>query len=188
LLQPLVELGLREAWAHVLVGDRPLPLSVHFRGPGLKVQAMLSSVPLPVPCHVLHLHGPGAEAFREGLHRSGLLYDVEEIQADACSGSPHRAHRGALYLAALSLPCAQGSAPLIEAVRKGRSDANLRRAILRALEFSPDLDAITHVQDAADTGEQADADARRAVGAGARAGRGAGGGARHAGGAGGRVL
>jgi len=136
---------------------------VHFRGPGLKVQAMLSSVPLPVPCHVLHLHGPGAEAFREGLHRTGLLYDIEEIQVDACSGSPHRAHRGALYLAALSLPCAQGSAPLIEAVRKGRSDANLRRAILRALEFSPDLDAITHVQDAADTGEQADADVARMV-------------------------
>jgi hypothetical protein len=163
LVQPLVDLGLREAWAHVLVGDRPLPLSVHFRGPGLKVQAMLSSVPLPVPCHVLHLHGPGAEAFREGLHRSGLQYDVDEIQADACSGSPHRAHRGALYLAALSLPCAKGSAPLIEAVRKGRSDANLRRAILRALEFSPDIEAISHVHEASESAEQADAEVARMV-------------------------
>ena len=163
LVQPLVAMGLREACAHVLVGDRPLPLSIHFRGPELQVHALLSSVPLPVPCHVLHVHGVGAEAFRELLYRRGLHYSEDEIQADACSGSPHRAHRGALYLAALSLPCVQGSAPLLEAVRKGRSDANLRRAILRALEFSADADAVDYVHEAADSAEQADAEVARMV-------------------------
>lgn len=163
LVQPLVALGLREAFAHVLVGDRPLPLSIHFRGAEIQVHALLSSVPLPVPCNVLHVHGEGAEAFREVLDGGGLIYSMDEIQADACSGSPHRAHRGALYLAALSRPCVQGSAPLLEAVRKGRSDANLRRAILRALEFSADADAIDHVQDAAESAEQADVEVARAV-------------------------
>jgi hypothetical protein len=163
LVQPLVALGLHEACAHVLVGDRPLPLSVHLRGPELHVHALLSSVPLPVPCHVLHVHGEGAEAFRQVLYGGSLHYSIDEIQADACSGSPHRAHRGALYLAALSQPCSQGSAPLLEAVRKGRSDANLRRAILRALEFSADPDAIDHVHEAAESAEQADAEVARMV-------------------------
>jgi len=163
LVQPLVAMGLVEASAHVLVGDRPLPLSIHLRGPELQVHALLSSVPLPVPCHVLHLHGVGAETFRELLYRGGLHYSADEIQADACSGSPHRAHRGALYLAALSLPCARGSAPLLEAVRKGRSDANLRRAVLMALEFSADPDAIDHVHEAAESAEPADAEVARMV-------------------------
>ena len=52
---------------------------------------------------------------------------------------------------------------MLEAVRKGRSDANLRRAILRALEFSADPDAIDHVHEAAESAEQADAEVARMV-------------------------
>jgi hypothetical protein len=139
-----------------------LPVSVHYRGEG-DVEVVFTSVPLPMPCHVLRVYGGDAAPLAQALHEAGLTYDTEAIQADAASGAPNRAHRGALYLAALGQAARAGSAPLLQANERGKSDPHFRRAVLRALEFTPDREAREYLQRIVESADPLDAELARGI-------------------------
>ncbi len=141
LFGPLADLGLQVTRARVLCGEAPLYVSTWLRPTRGDTEALVASTPLPMPCHILHVVGSGADTFAQRILDSDIAYDEHAILADASSGSPYPAHRAALYISALRIPIRHVAAPLAEAFRRGRRDANLRRAILRAMEYVEDAGA-----------------------------------------------
>ncbi len=152
LVEPLKRLGLEVVYANVLAGASEIPMNVRLQwAEDSSTQALLASTPLPMPCHVLHISGPAADVVREAVLASGLTYSLRQIQDDACSGKPNLVYRAALYLAALGEPCRKGAAPILEAFPRSEVDPQMRRAFIRALEFTPEPAAIellaTHRED-----------------------------------------
>jgi hypothetical protein len=129
---------LRPVSIHALSGLPEVTLAVHFRGDTPGAEALLASIPLPVPCHILYLDGLRRDLVWERLRLAGLLVTPAEIQRDADSIHPATVHRAALYLAALNLRCLAGSRPLLAAMERGINDPHLRRAVLAALHETRD--------------------------------------------------
>ena len=163
LLEPLSEIGLTMTRARYLSGPSDLLLSAYFRPTRGDTEAILTSTPIPVPCHILHLVGSSAEVFRQRVEKAGVTYSLEDIYEDAATGSPTRVHRACLYLAALGVANPSGSEPLLEGYRKGRRDKNLRRAVIRALGYVPDKEAAAFLETTSADPESEEADLARAV-------------------------
>jgi hypothetical protein len=143
LVEPLQRLGLQVLYANVLSGAPDTPMTVRMQWEAdASTHVLLASTPLPMPCHVLHISGPSADAVREAVLASGLTYSLRQIQDDACSGKPNLVYRASLYLAALGEPCRKGAAPILEAFPRSGADPHMRRAFIRALEFSPEPGAL----------------------------------------------
>ncbi len=139
---PLQTLGFRVTRRRLLAGEARLPLAVTLRAPSDdSVEAVITSTPLPVPCHVLHIIGPNSGAWRQKVERADLAYGRSAMLADLASGAPYRVHVAALYVAALRARVDGVSSALIAAHRRGRADANLRKAIVLALEFCGEIEA-----------------------------------------------
>lgn len=137
IVAPLAALGLRLCRQRVLSGDQPLVLSALFRADSGDTEALLTSNPLPMPCHILHLVGTGAAGLVDRIEAQGLVYPDDALQRDASSPRPHDVYRAAQYLAALHRPAPAEGASLIAAFDRARVDRNLRRAVLLGLEFTP---------------------------------------------------
>lgn len=153
LFGPLADLGLQVTRARVLCGEAPLHVSTWLRPSRGDTEALVASTPLPMPCHVLHVVGSGADTFAQRILDSDIAYDEHAMLADATSGSPYAAHRAALYISAMRVPMRNAAQPLSEAFRRGRRDPNLRRAILRAMEYLDDPAADVFLASRRDTGD-----------------------------------
>jgi hypothetical protein len=154
LIAPLCALGLRVARRRLLAGEARVLLSAAFRSTEIdSLEALVTSTPLPVPCHMLHLVGTDAATWRARVEAAGLSYPVATIAADARSGMPYRAHVAALYISALRLAIPDVAEGLIVAHRKGRSDANLRKAIVQALGCCEDERALEFLAERAAVAE-----------------------------------
>lgn len=138
LIKPLAEIGLKQTRARALAGNANLVLTAYLRPDRGDTEALLTSTPVPVPCHMLHLIGSASETFAQRVEQAGLCYTDEDLNHDLSSGSPRKIHRAALYLSALQRSSPQGIAPLITGYKKGRLDRNLRRAVIAAMELIDD--------------------------------------------------
>lgn len=158
LLQGLAEVGLQVTRRRMIAGEFPIQHGAYLRAVRGDTEALLSSSPLPMPCHVLHLSGSGSESFAQRIERSGLLYNLDEMQADAASASPHRVHRAALYMAALQLQFADAAPSFARVWERGRNDHNMRRALLLALEHDLTPDAASLLEKIAAAPDPGDAE------------------------------
>jgi len=154
LLEPLEEVGLRVTRARRLCGESDLLLAAYLRPSRGATEGLITSTPLPVPCHVLHLVGSAAESFAQRIERAGLTYNDEQIRADVASRSPWDIHRGSLYMAALRMDFDGAADALFAGHERGRTDANLCKAILHALEFVDDARVDGFLADRARVGEE----------------------------------
>lgn len=153
LLQPLVRTGLRVTRRRYLSGTAELVLGAGLRSVRGDTEAILVSMPVPLPCHVLHLVGSGADTFAQRIEREELVYTDEEIEKDALSRNPTAVHRAALMCHALRRPFPGGLAALKEAMVRGGQDRNLARALLGAAAVLPGPEAEKWVEDAVEAEE-----------------------------------
>ena len=138
LLTPLEAFGLQRTRTRRLSGDANLLVAAQFRTSDVHVEAVLLSTPLPVPCHVLHIVGQGGSALADRVERSKLAYPRRSILDDARSGSLTRAHRAALYVAALRITDETLASSFGEVLGRARVDDNVKRALLLALSVQYD--------------------------------------------------
>ncbi len=150
LLPALEALGLKKSRVRLLSGDTELFLSAHLSTSDRLNQALLSSSPLPVPCHILRIVGPEAGTLAELIEASQVYYAVDEIVADIISGRPTAIHRGALYIAALGLNRPETFTALAEAVEKHRSNSELRKACVAALIQLSHPDVVPYLRELED--------------------------------------
>ncbi len=151
------EAGLTVTRRRVLSGLSPLLITASLRPERGDTEGLITSTPLPVPCHILHLVGSAADTFARRIERCGVSYPIEDIVRDAGSGMPTRAHKAALYLTALRMDCPVGSQPLIDAFHRGRHDRNLRRAIILALAHASGPEAAAFLAERAGSDDADDA-------------------------------
>jgi hypothetical protein len=145
LLAPLREMGLQVTRLRRLAGESELVLGAYLRPETGDTEGLLTSTPLPVACHILHLVGSGATDIQRKLERAGLVYRPGDLRDDLMSRQPHRVHVAALYVAAMRMDRDEFVEPLIAVYARARTDRSLRRAILQALEpitTSPSLNFI----------------------------------------------
>jgi len=152
LLEPLAGLGLCVTRARYLSGETRLLLSAYLRARDGETEGLLSSTPLPVPCHVLHVVGPGADRIASEAERLGIAYPIVRILADMRSQIPPKVHIASLYVSALRLD-AGPMAPILKALERGRSDVNFKRAVLFALEHASDPDARRYLEEVSEDEE-----------------------------------
>lgn len=133
LLPTLVELGFRDSRRRMLSGASNLLVGARLRSEESDIELLLTSTPLPVPCHILHVVGNGAERLAQRLRRTNIVYAPERIIADAGSGKPDETHRAALYIAALRLDDEAVAAPMLAMFERSAANAPLRRALVSAL-------------------------------------------------------
>ena len=138
LLEKLERLGLRLSRTRWVSGDSKLLLTAYLRSTGDGTDGMMTSIPLPMPCHMLHLVGPNAAELERRVRQAGVVYTEDARTRDLQSNNPHAVHRAAMYLTALREASPVGSEPLLGAYQRGRLDVNLRRAVLNALEYTVD--------------------------------------------------
>ncbi len=158
LLVPLTELGLRITRRRLLSGDANLLVGAHLRSNTDETEALVTSTPMPVPCHILHLVGAGASTLGQAVERRKLVYPRTEILADAGSGHPTRVHRAVLYMAALEIDEPDVVPQLIAGAARSRHDAALRRAVLSAMRAQSSPDALVWIRAIADDPEHEDAE------------------------------
>jgi len=142
LLPELERIGLMPMRVRHLSGDTEVFLSAYLRSADGRSEALLSSSPLPVPCHVLRIVGPESETLAERVRASSAHYPESDILEDVTDRGPNSLHRGALYMAALSVAVPEAFGRLAKAVDQYRSNNELRRACLAALGNidHPDVD------------------------------------------------
>lgn len=150
LLPALEALGLKKSRVRLLSGDTELFLSAHLSTSDRLNQALLSSSPLPVPCHILRIVGPEADTLAHLVEASQVYYSVDEIVADIISGRPTAIHRGALYIAALGLNRPETFTALADAVGKHRSNTELRKACVAALIQLSHPDVVPYLKELED--------------------------------------
>lgn len=158
LLPVLEELGFRIRRRRMLSGDSKLIVGVHFRAEEGETELVLTSTPLPMPCHVLHIVGGNAEKVADRVRRSTINYPRSTIFSDAHSGRPSRVHRAALYIAALRIDETHLTDHLITALERARSNDAIRRAALSALAVQSDPRAIERLRSIASDPEDPDRD------------------------------
>ena len=163
LLEPLEEVGLKVTRARRLSGESDLLLAAYLRPARGGTEGLITSTPLPVPCHVLHLIGSAAESFAQRIERAGLTYPEERIRADIASRSPWAIHRAALYMAALRMDFEGAADALFAGHDRGRTDANLCKAIVHALEFVDDARVDGFLADRARVGDDDERDLAKQV-------------------------
>lgn len=142
LLPVLTEMGFRIRRRRMLSGDANLLVGAHLRSDESDAELVLTSTPLPVPCHVLHIVGPGADKVADRVRRSKINYPKPTIIADVHSGKTSRVHRAALYVAALRIDESHLTPHLITAYERGRQSDALRKAVLSALGVQTDNEAL----------------------------------------------
>jgi hypothetical protein len=133
LLPPLERLGLKPTRVRLLSGDTELFLSAYLRGRDQRTEALLSSSPLPVPCHVIRIVGPEAEALADRISDVKLDYTQESILRDIETGRPDDLHRATLYMSALGLDNTEAFEPLERGFRSNATNHELRRACIAAI-------------------------------------------------------
>lgn len=138
LIEPLAECGFRLTRERRLAGDANLLVAAHFRTTDVRLEAVLMSTPLPVPCHLLHVLGDPPHQLVEAVHRTDLVYSREQILSDARSGSLTRTHRAALYVAALRLDEPDLCGHLAAVLERASVDDNVLRAVMLALSVQSD--------------------------------------------------
>jgi hypothetical protein len=138
LLEPLEQVGLKVTRARRLSGESDLLLAAYLRPSRGGTEGLITSTPLPVPCHVLHLIGSAAESFAQRIENAGLTYTRDQIREDVTSRSPWSIHRAALYMAALRMDFDGAADALFAGYERGQTDTNLCKAILHALQFVDD--------------------------------------------------
>jgi hypothetical protein len=147
LVEPLGRLGLVRLHATVLAGASETPMTVRFRSEAdPHTHVLMASTPLPMPCHVLHIHGESRQQIHDQVMNSGLVYSLRQIQDDAHSGKPNLVYRAALYLAAVGAAPRKGAAPLLDAWPRAAADPHMQRALLRAMEFAPEPEVLELMQ------------------------------------------
>ena len=142
----LEELGFVVQRKRLLSGDANLLVGAQLQSEDKLTELILTSTPLPVPCHILHIVGKDAEEFERALSRTGIGYPAQRIVADVHSEHPHRVHRASLYVTALRLDQEDLVSHLIIGAEKGKRDPNLRRAVLRALSVQSAAAAQRHLE------------------------------------------
>ena len=142
----LETLGFTVRRRRLLSGDANLLVGAQLQTEDQRTELILTSTPLPVPCHILHIVGDDAEGFERRLERTEISYPMSQIAADVHSDHPHRVHRASLYVAALRLDREDLVPHLIQASERGKHDPNLRRATLRALSVQSAGVARAHLE------------------------------------------
>jgi hypothetical protein len=155
LLAGLERYGLRVTRVRLLSGDTELLLSANLSTDDRRTDALVSSSPLPVPCHVIRIVGPQAAELAERLHTSDLVYPNDRLVEDVLGGRPYDIHKGALYIAAMGLDAPQTFEALKEAIARHRTNLELRRACLAAMTpmTHPEVDAFLATLDDADVAD-----------------------------------
>ena len=133
LLPPLEAIGLQTTRIRLLSGDTELFLSAMLRTTDKLTKALLSSSPLPIPCHILRIVGEAADTVADLLEASELCYSVDEIVSDILGGRPMSVHRAAIYMAAMGLDQPETFVALTQAVDRHKSNLELRKACIAAL-------------------------------------------------------
>ena len=142
----LERLGFHVQRRRLLSGDANLLVGAQLQSVDKLTELILTSTPLPVPCHILHIVGNGAEELERTLNRTEIGYPAQQIVADVHSEHPHRVHRASLYVTALRLDQEDLVSHLIIGAQKGKRDPNLRRAVLRALSVQSAPAAKRHLE------------------------------------------
>lgn len=133
LLAPLEELGFTLTRRRLLSGDSRTLAGAQLRSHDHGTDLLLTSTPLPLPCHILHVIGHRADSVSEAIRRLAISYPRVEIVADAHSCATPRVHRAALYIAALRLAVDGLTESLVVAYSRSKHDASFRQAIYEAL-------------------------------------------------------
>ena len=133
LLPPLEAIGLRTSRVRLLSGDTELFLSAVLTTSDKLTEALLSSSPLPIPCHILRIVGDEANTVADLVEASELCYSEDEIVSDALGGRPTSVHRAAIYIAALGLDRPEIFDAMTEAIDHHKSNVELRKACIAAL-------------------------------------------------------
>ena len=139
-------LGFKLRRRRLLSGDANLLVGAQLEAEHQRTEMILTSTPLPVPCHILHIVGDDADELERELERTEIAYPTSQIVADVHSDHPHRVHRASLYVAALRLDREDLVPHLILAAERGKRDPNLRRATLRALSVQSAGVARAHLE------------------------------------------
>jgi hypothetical protein len=146
LLPVLEELGFTIRRRRLLAGDTNVLVGCTMRADDGMTELLLTSTPLPVPCHVLHIIGERAEPVADRVRRSPINYPRSTIIADVHSESPSRVHRAALYVAALRIDEAHLVPHLIAVANRTRHNEDLQRALRDALEVQSSPDALAYLE------------------------------------------
>ncbi len=142
----LEELGFRVLRRRLLSGGANLLVGAQLQSEDKLTELILTSTPLPVPCHILHIVGNQALELERALNRTDIVYPQTKIIADIHSEHPHRVHRASLYVTALRVDDADLVPHLIAGAERGKRDPNLRRAVLGALAVQTDGAAQQHLE------------------------------------------
>ncbi|MFT6395962.1 MAG: hypothetical protein ACJAYU_000704 [Bradymonadia bacterium] len=142
----LQELGFHLQRRRLLSGDANLLVGAQLQSADKLTELVLTSTPLPVPCHILHIVGNGAAELERLLNRTDIVYPQSKIVADIHSEHPHRVHRAALYVTALRIDEEDLVPHLIAGADRGKRDPNLRRAVLGALAVQSSRVAQDHLE------------------------------------------
>lgn len=138
LIGPLAEHGFRLTRRRRLAGDANLLVAAQFRTTDVRLEAVLMSTPLPVPCHLLHILGDGGKDLADEVRRTDLVYPRAAVLEDARSGSLTRTHRAALYVAALRLDESDLCSHFSAVLERASVDDNVLRAVLLAISVQAD--------------------------------------------------
>lgn len=141
----LEELGFSVQRRRLLSGDANLLVGAQLQSEDKLTELILTSTPLPVPCHILHIVGSAAALFERRLNRTDAVYPQSKIIADILSEHPHRVHQAALYVTALRIDESDLVPHLIAGAERGKRDPNLRRAVLGALAVQSSPAAREHL-------------------------------------------
>ncbi len=163
LLPVLSKMGFRESRRRLLSGSANLLVGARLRATKSHTEMLVTSTPLPVPCHILHVVGERAVKVSERVLRSPIAYPQAKILADATSRRPALVHPAALYIAALRIDDPSLTAPLIETAGRTKQHGTLQRAIIGALSVQSDPAAQTYIEAIASDPEHEDATVARAA-------------------------
>jgi hypothetical protein len=142
----LEKLGFRLQRKRLLSGDANLLVGAQLQSEDNLTELILTSTPLPVPCHILHIVGDAAAEVERALNRTEIGYPPSQIVADVHSEHPPRVHRASLYVTALRLDQEDLVDHLVAGAERGRRDPNLRRAVLHALSVQSAGAACEHLE------------------------------------------